>query len=115
MDLGSALLALFTALIVKVAVFIMAGWLLVRVYRSSYGVQPHKLWLLLPDESRPEIRVLWWSLVLFGISELTCGVEIYVLFRSSPILTGLHSVTSGLGMALFGLGMYMHLNRQLID
>jgi hypothetical protein len=52
--------------------------------------------------------------VLFAASEATCGVEIYVLFHSSPILSGTHSITSALGMALFALGLYLHLDKQLV-
>lgn len=113
MDLGAALVALLIALVVKLGVIALATRLLLRLYRVAYRGNGRP-WLLLPKQDLPEIRVLWWSLVLFGVSELTCGVEVYVLFRSSPLMSGLHSVTSGLGMALFALGLYLLLDRKLI-
>ena len=114
MDLGSAIMAVIIALVVKGTVMVVAGWLLLRVYQSVATKPTARPWLLLPDEARPEVRILWWSLLCFAISEVTCGVEIYVIFRSSPILSGTHSLVSGLGMALFALGLYLHFDKQLV-
>jgi len=113
MDLGAALLALLTGVIVKLAVMSVTAWLLVRIYQSSYRPeQTKKLWLLLPKESLPEVRLLWWSLVLFAVSELTCGIEIYVLLRSNVVISSVHSITSASGMGLFALGFYLHFDKR---
>lgn len=113
MDLGSALMALLIGVVFKGAVIGVGGWLLLRLYGATYG-QPRRLWLLLPTESVPEIRILWWSLLLFFFSELTCGIEIYVLFRSNPVLGAFHALTSAAGMGLFALGFYRFLDRKLL-
>lgn len=113
MDFGAALIALVTALVVKVAVMVFGGWLLYKLYRARQTEQPDRLWILLPDEDQPEVRILWWSLVLFAIGELTCGVEVYVLFKSSPIFSACHAITSAFGMGLFALGAYLFLDKKL--
>jgi len=114
MDLGAALIGLGIAMIVKVAVMILAGRILFRLYRSRHTSPPKKPWLLLPKEDTSEIRILWWSLVLFAASELTCGIEIYIIFHSSAILSGSHSILSGLGMGLFATGFVMLLDRRFL-
>lgn len=113
MDLGAAILALFTGLVVKVAVMIFGGWMVVKLYRASHGDAPRRLWLLLPEEHLPEVRLLWWSLLLFFVAELVCGIEVYVLFQSNPWFSGIHAVTSALGMGLFTLGVYLYLDKKL--
>jgi hypothetical protein len=114
MDFGSALFALTAAFLVKGAVMVLGGWLLLRLYGAAWRRPPARAWLLLPAESLPEVRLLWWALALFAASELTCGVEIYVLFQSSAILSGAHAVTSAAGMALFALGLYLFADRRLL-
>ena len=65
MDLGAALLALLTGVVVKLAVMCVTAWLLVRIYQSSYRPdRTKKLWLLLPKESLPEVRLLWMPVLL---------------------------------------------------
>lgn len=113
MDLGAAILALVTGLIVKVAVMILGGWLLVKLYRASHGAHPKRMWLLLPKEDLPEVRLLYWSLVLFFVAEATCGIEVYVLFRSSPWFSGVHAMCSAVGMGLFSLGVFLYLDKKL--
>lgn len=114
MDLGAALLALLTAYLVKTAVLAFTGWLVLRVYQAAYGAPPRRPWLLLPAEDTKETRVLWWSLVLFAASELTCGVELYVLLRSSPWISGAHALVSAAGMGLFAVGMFMLVDRKVL-
>lgn len=114
MDLGAALLALLIAGVVKVLVMIIGARMLLRLYRATGAEPPKRLWLLLPKENLPEIRVLWWSLFLFCVSELTCGIEVYVILRANVWTTSLHSVTSGVGMALFALGCTLYLDKELL-
>ncbi|MEE9466344.1 MAG: hypothetical protein V3W14_12325 [Candidatus Neomarinimicrobiota bacterium] len=114
MDLGAMIIALFTALVVKIVVMVLAFWLVLKVYQSNYPKTPRRLWLLVPREHLPQIKILWWSLVLFFFAEFTCGVEVYIITRSSALLAGIHSVVSGIGTALFALGIYLYLDQQLI-
>lgn len=113
MDLGAALISLVTVGVVKLAVMTIAGGLLVKLYGTVYGTRTRRLWLLLPDARVPEIRWLWWALLLFAVSELTCGVEIWVLFRSSATLGIIHSFSSALGMGLFVFAAYAYLDKKL--
>ena len=106
MNLGAALLGLFTIFVVKMAVMGWAARLLFRLYGTVVTRPPRRPWLLVPPSSLPHIRLLWWALVLFAVSELTCGVEIFILFRSSALLGMVHSVTSASAMGLFVLALW---------
>jgi hypothetical protein len=112
-NLGSALLGLAIALGVKILVMILAARLLLRLYAARHHSPVKKLWLLLPEDEIPHLRTLWWALVLFALSELTCGIELYILLRSNEVLSGFHSVVSGLAMGLFTLGLFLHFDRKL--
>lgn len=114
MDFGAALIALATGVLVKGAVMILAARLVARVFRAIHSRPPKRPWLLVPREHRADLRVLFWALVLFAVSELTCGVEVYVLSRSSAVLASIHAVTSALGMGLFALGLYLHADRAVL-
>lgn len=104
MDLGAALLALLMAFVVKVPVMALSGWLLWSLERGRRLDARERLWLRLPDGPAPELPALRAGLVLFALSELTCGIEVYVLARSSPWISGAHSLLSAVGMAAFALG-----------
>lgn len=114
MNLGGVLLAVLVGVVVKGAVVILTAILVVRLYRATFGRPPRRRWILLPEEHAPEIKVLWWSLLLFAIAELTCGIEVWVIFRTSAIFSGIHSATSGLGTGLFALGIYIFLDKKWI-
>ena len=43
MDLGAALIALAIALVVKVAVMVLCGWLLIHVYQAAWSSPPNRL------------------------------------------------------------------------
>ena len=104
MDLGAVLMGLLSALIVKVAVIALTAVLLVRVFRVSHS-RSEKLWLLIPREYRSRFRLLSWGLILFAVSELACGMEIYVLTRSNAVLACLHSIASAAAMGLTAMGL----------
>lgn len=110
MDLGAALVALLIALVVKVAVLVLGARLLLR----AYGVPRPRgsAMRLLPAEPSVQVRILRGSLALFYVAELTCGIEVYVLLRSNPWVSGIHGVTSALGMGLFALGLWLHLDER---
>ncbi|MBI6546274.1 MAG: hypothetical protein HY692_05735 [Cyanobacteria bacterium NC_groundwater_1444_Ag_S-0.65um_54_12] len=114
MDLGAILLVLLTGLVVKVAVMILGARLVLRVYQATYQFPPKRLWLLLPKEDLPEIKLLWWSFVLFFSSELVCGIEAYILLQASALVGIAHGVISAIGMGLFALGSYLHLDRRIL-
>lgn len=113
MDFGAALIALSSAWVVKVAVMALSAWLLWKLRGATHPKTPKRLWLLLPRQDLPEVRMLWWALFLFFVSELTCGVEVYVLLRATPVLTTAHAATSAAGMALFAVGFYRFLDNRL--
>lgn len=114
MDLGASLLALLDLVVFKAAVMGLGGWLLLRLYRVRRPAEGRRLWLLVPQAEQPSLRVLWWSLVFFAASELSCGIEVYVLMQSNQWLTGFHALVSATGMALFALGAYQLLDARVI-
>ncbi|OHB79749.1 MAG: hypothetical protein A2V98_22805 [Planctomycetes bacterium RBG_16_64_12] len=105
MDLGAVLMGLVTAGIVKLLVMTLTGVLLVRLFKvSDDGIK--KPWLLIPREHQSRFRVLRWGLIFFAVSELACGIEIYVLSHSNALLACLHSMTSSVGMGLTAIGLF---------
>lgn len=105
MDLGAVLMGLLTAMIVKVTVIVLTAVLLVRLLRVSHD-DTSKPWLLIPPPHRLRFRILSWGLILFAVSELACGIEIYVITRSNALLACLHSITSSVGMGLTAIGLF---------
>lgn len=114
MNLGAALLALTIALLLKLLVMVFGGRLLYRFFRSRFVSRPKRQWILLPERNSAEVRLLFWALIFFYLSEITCGIEIYVIFRSSPWLSGTHAFASAIGMALFVMGLWEHIDRELL-
>lgn len=114
MDLGGALLAILAGGVVKPVVMVLGVWLLYRLYRATYAPRPESAWIVLPPEHLSEFRMLWWSLVLFGIAEIACAIEVYVLFHSSEVFSGIHSVTSAVAMGLFLLGLYLYFDKKYL-
>lgn len=107
MDFGAALMGLFIGFVIKVFVMVLAGVLMVRLYRISLkATTTEKMWLIIPDDQRHRFLMLTCGLILFFISELTCGIEVYILTRSSPIISSLHSITSAFAMAFTAVGMF---------
>ncbi len=114
MDLGAALVGLFTVLVVKVAVMVIATRILLRLLGAVRGKSPLKLASSLKSAGLLEIRVIWTALLLFWLSEITCGVEISIIMKSSPVLGTIHSVNSSTGMGLFLVGSFLLLDNKLI-
>lgn len=115
MDLGAALLGLFIAFGVKLAVIAMSAVLVRRLFRTAFAEPPRRLWALLPTDLDANLKVLWWSLVLFFVSELVCGVEVYIILRANPITSSLHAITSTLGMGLFAVGLFGFFDRAIFS
>jgi len=105
MDLGAVLMGLLSAMVVKVAVLALTALLLVRTLRVSH-LRTEKLWLQIPSEHRPRLRLLTWGLILFAVSELACGMEIYVLSGSNAVLACLHSIASAAAMGVTAVGLF---------
>lgn len=114
MDLGAALLALLIAFVVKVPVMALSGWLVWSIERGRRLEDRERLWLRLPDAPLPEVRALRAGLILFALSELTCGIEVYVLARSSPVIACAHDALSATGMATFSLGALLWADAHLL-
>ena len=106
MDLGAAILAMFNAFVLKLVVM----GLLARSLGRAYGLTRIGARL---ERARPVIepRLLRWALVVLAVSELACGIEIYILHRSLLVLALAHSLASGLGMGMLAAGLYSGLDR----
>jgi len=104
MELGATLTGLLIVVVVKVLVMVLTAVLVVRLLKVSHG-DTSRLWLLIPPEHRARFRVLTWGLIFFALSELACGVEIYVITRSNALLACLHSITSAAAMGLTAIGL----------
>lgn len=85
------------------------------MFKTSLPKSPSKMWLLIPREYKKEFKVLYWSLILFFISELFCGIETYILMHSHDLVRIMHSLTSSLGMGLFSLGLYMIFDKKVLN
>ncbi|OIP41347.1 MAG: hypothetical protein AUK47_06465 [Deltaproteobacteria bacterium CG2_30_63_29] len=114
MDLGLGIVAIFNALIVKVAVMGLGAWVLFKLYRAERPKTGRKAWVSLPIKEEPDLRLLKWSLILFYVSEVTCGVEVYVILESNPWLAGVHAFVSSAGMSLFALWAFLWVDKRLI-
>jgi hypothetical protein len=114
MDFGAASVALVTGLVVKLAVMAIAGWLVHRLSATATARPSRRLWMFLPKSDLAEVRLLFWALVLFAVSELTCGVEVYVLLRAHVATITVHAVSSVAAMSLFMLGLIRYTDRVLI-
>ncbi|MBI2569738.1 MAG: hypothetical protein HYV63_22265 [Candidatus Schekmanbacteria bacterium] len=113
MDFGAALLGLLTAGVVKVLVMLLGGHLLLA-HTGGHALPTARRYLRqLPLPEGTEFRLLWWSLVLFCVSEVVCGVELYILAQAHVALTTTHAVTSSLGMGLFALAMLLYFDRRI--
>lgn len=106
MDFGAALMGLLIAFGIKLFVMIFAARLLFRLYRLSFVEAPRKLWLVIPEQERGRFRMLTWGLLFFCISEFTCGIEVYILTRSSLFFSWVHSITSTIAMACTAVGVF---------
>ena len=104
MDLGATLMGLLIVVVIKVLVMVLPAVLLIRLLKVSHS-DTDKLWLLIPPQHRSRLRILIWGLILFAVSELACGVEIYVVTRSNALLACLHSITSFAAMGLTAVGL----------
>ena len=117
MELGAVLMGLLTVVVIKLAVLVIDVQLLMRINRARGDKNKSKISkkrIHIPQKHQPEMRIVWWSLMLFLISELTCGVEIFILVEPNPICGGLHAIFSAFGMALFSLGLYIFFNKKFV-
>lgn len=115
MDLGSALLGLFSAVVVKGGVMVVGLWLLLKLGKAVLPSQPAASWVNVPEDYRSEMKVVFWGLILFYIAELGCGLAILSLAcPGAEVFDVIHSVVSGVGMSVFGLGMYLYLDKKIL-
>ena len=115
MDLGAALLALVITMGLKLPVMIVTGWLMYKMYKATNQKSPKKLWILVPEEERAEYKILFYSLTFFALSEIFCGIETYILMQSHYLGRFLHSITSGVGMGLFAVGIYKLVDKKAFN
>ena len=114
MELGSTLVALFLFGVVKVAVMVLAGVLLVRLLRAGWTTPVRTDRFTVTQEDRPALTLMLASLIAFAVSELVCGLEVYVFMHATGWVATIHSLTSALGMALLALGALAWIDRKLL-
>jgi hypothetical protein len=118
MDLGAALVGMFTVGVIKLAVMALTARLLYLLRRALRGAPSGggaRRFSLVARDAPREMGWLFASLALFAVSELACAAEIWILARSSPILGILHSVSSAAGMGLFALALYAYADREILS
>ncbi len=110
MALGSVILSLFISLGVKLWVTSISIWIVYQLGRATAPRGRRRHWVSIPDDQRGYLRIIWYSCVLFLISEITCGIEVWILLESSDPLTAIHSLASGLAIGLFAFGIFGYLD-----
>jgi len=115
MDLGSALLGLFSAVVVKGGVMVVGLWLLFKMGKAVLPSRPTTSWIHVPEDYRLEMKVVFGGLILFYIAELGCALAVLsVACPGAELFDVVHSVVSGVGMSVFGLGMYLYLDKKVL-
>lgn len=114
MEFGATIMGYLCAGILKPIVMIFAGGLLVRMIRSYRQEATADAWLRITADQKPVYRILLVSLVFFALSELFCAFETYVLLCSDAKWQIMHSLTSGISMGLFAVGLFMLLDERLV-
>lgn len=116
MELGAALVGMFTVGVIKIAVMILTARLLYRLHRALRGAAPGSAarpYSLVARDAPREMGWLFAAVALFAVSEVACAAEIWILARSSPLLGVTHSLTSAAGMGLFALALFAYADRQM--
>jgi len=114
MEFGATILGYFVAGILKPIVMLVSGIIVIRMAMSYWPGKTRSPWLYVPADQKPSFRILLLSMVFFGFSELFCATETYVLMCSDATWQMLHSLSSGAGMGLFAVGLFMLLDNRLI-
>ena len=114
MYFGSFLVVLLTGGVVKPAVMLLSAWLLWSVYRGRSGRPTATLRALAGRDHAVTGRFLFWGLLAFVVSELVCGIEVYVLLRPSVPLGLVHSYSSAVGAALILYGTVTAFDRRAL-
>lgn len=114
MDLGAALIAFTVSVLFKIPIMIFSAYLLVKMFKSKYNRPLAKPWLLIPQDQRENYNFIYYSLIFFFLSELSCGVETYILMQSNVYGRIFHGITSAVGMGLFSVGSFMIFNDKIL-
>jgi len=96
--------------VLKTGVTLLAIWLLWKVHQGKRGGRKAPLRALARTEYGPTGQILWWGLLACVVSELSCGIEIYILFGPNATLKFVHSYSSAVGAALLLYGTLMALD-----
>lgn len=114
MYLGAFLAGLFSIVVFKISVMILLGWLLWRV---GVGVADRKgasLQALGRAEYGVAGKFMFWGLLSFFVSEVTCGIEVYILLGPNPYFRLAHSFSSAVGAGLLIYGLFVMLDRRAL-
>ncbi|OIP30286.1 MAG: hypothetical protein AUK47_25505 [Deltaproteobacteria bacterium CG2_30_63_29] len=113
MYFGGFLLGLLSVGVMKTGVTLVTIWLIWRFAGALRG-DPRKLPGLVGEPHREAGRAMVLGLFLFLLSELTCAVELYILYISHPLLRMFHSYASGIGAGLIFWGVFLALDSRVL-
>ncbi|MBF0363774.1 MAG: hypothetical protein HQK49_22330 [Oligoflexia bacterium] len=105
MEFGSFLIALSVNGCIKIIVMILCVILLIRMSKIKKNLSAESLF---------SFNIIFYSLLMFSASELSCAIETYVLMHSHYIGRIIHSICSSMGMATFSVGIYMLVDQRLV-
>ncbi len=114
MDLGSALVSLLIAMVIKIFVMIIATRLVLILLGAIRGKNYLKTEISLEQSEVFEIKILFFSLFLFWISELVCGIEMYIILQTHYLLKIIHVFSSAFGMGLFLIGIFLIIDKRVL-
>ncbi len=114
MDLGSALVSLLIAMVIKIFVMIIATRLVLILMGAIRSKNYLKTEITLEPSEVFEIKILFYSLLLFWISELVCGIEMYIILRTHYLLKIIHVFSSAFGMGLFLIGIFLIFDKRTL-
>jgi len=114
MYLGGFLVGIFSIGILKIGVMFLSVWLLWKIQQGRSGRPKANLRVLARAEHGVTGKFLFWGLFAFFISELTCGIEVYILLGPNAPLRLAHSFSSALGAALLLYGILMAFDHRVL-
>jgi hypothetical protein len=114
MEAGGFLMGTLSIGVGKTAVMIYTGVLLLRVL-SALRARASARWPGLGEPAeRASAQLLLWGLLAFGLSELTCGVEIYLVKAPLAYLRVVHSAASAVGAGLLLYAVLRLIDRRVL-
>lgn len=114
MYLGAFLAGFFSIGLFKTSVMILSILLLVKVGLGSIGWKRASLRALGRAEYGTAGKFIFCGILSFVVSELTCGLEVYILLAPHPCMRLAHSISSALGAGLLMYGVFVMFDRRAL-